>query len=207
MADPNLHHRWWEDALALALGATLIALGLAVLRGAGLVTGGMAGLALLVAHVVPVAPGVIFAALNLPFFLLAMRAMGGLFTARTLALSIAIAGLSMVLQQTLTIDAHQMAMAAVVGGVLLGMGTLSAIRHGTGVGGVGIVTIWLARSRGWNIARTQILIDMAILGASAFFLPWRGVLGSLASALAMGAVVFLWHRPGRYLGISQDRHR
>ena len=205
MPEPGLHHIVIEDYLAIAVGAILLALGLTVLRAAGLATGGMAGVALLVSHVVPGAPGVIFAVLNLPFFLVAMRVMGGLFTLRTVVLSAAIAGMSLIFAQAIHIEVREMPIAALIGGALLGMGTLSAIRHGTGVGGVGVVTLWLAQARGWNVGRTQICIDLVILGGAAFILPPDRVAGSVVSAVTMGALVYVWHKPGRYAGISSNR--
>ncbi len=200
-----VEHGWIEDGFALAVGAILIAIGLAVLRAANLVTGGMAGLALLASHFVLVTPGILFAVLNLPFFALAFRLMGSLFTVRTIALSAGIAFLAIVMQQAFHIDVHRPGIAALVGGTLLGMGTLSAVRHGTGVGGVGVLTVWLYQKRGWNVGRTQLLIDLAILGTSALFLPAASAAWSLVSATTMGAIVFLWHRPGRYAGVSLAR--
>ena len=75
--DPaNTSHTSFEDAYALCIGCILIAVGLAMLRGAHLVTGGTAGLALLISRFVSVSPGVLFAILNMPFFILAARVMG-----------------------------------------------------------------------------------------------------------------------------------
>lgn len=199
---PRMPHSRFEDAYALAVGCILIAIGLAILRAAGLVTGGMAGVALLAAHFLPVTPGLLFAGLNMPFFLLAARVMGAQFTLRTIAASIGIASLSVVAQATIRIETDAFAVAAIAGGTLLGMGTLSLARHGAGVGGVGVVTLWLQQSRGWNAGRSQILIDLLVLGASGLFLSPRRLLWSTLSALAMGVVVYLWHRPERYTGFS-----
>jgi hypothetical protein len=45
-----------EDIYALVVGCVLVVLGLVLLRAAGLVTGGVAGIALLVSYVVPPPP-------------------------------------------------------------------------------------------------------------------------------------------------------
>lgn len=199
---PSSAHSLFEDGYALAVGCILIAVGLAMLRAVGLVTGGMAGLALLLSHYVPITPGVLFAMLNIPFFALAARVMGGWFTLKTIAVSIGIAALPFLIQETTQITSGSPALAAVAGGTLLGMGTLSLARHGAGVGGTGVVTLWLQDSRGWNAGRTQILLDLVILGASALTLPLDRLLWSTLSAIAMSNVVYLWHRPGRYNGFS-----
>lgn len=206
--DPaNTSHTSFEDAYALCIGCILIAVGLAMLRGAHLVTGGTAGLALLISRFVSVSPGVLFAILNMPFFILAARVMGSWFTARTILVSLGIAGMSVVIDATTRIASGNPAVAAVAGGTLLGMGTLALARHGAGVGGVGVVTLWLQNARGWNAGRTQIAIDALVLAAAGIYLRPDRLLWSAASALMMASVVYLWHRPGRYTGVSATRRR
>lgn len=199
-------HGFMEDVLALVVGSLLIALGLAILSAAGLVTGGMAGLALLVGHYLPLPPGLIFAVLNVPFLVLALRAMGSLFMLRTVVGSAAIALLSVVLRQALDLHVLLPGFAAVIAGSLLGMGTLAFVRHGTGVGGVGVATVWLGRTRGWNIGRTQFLIDLVILGASSFILSPINLAWSAFSAASMAVITGLWLRPERYTGYSSFSH-
>ncbi|KAK0329178.1 hypothetical protein LTR94_037854, partial [Friedmanniomyces endolithicus] len=43
------------------------------------------------------------------------------------------------------------------------MGILAMARHGAGVGGTGIVTLWLQKKHGINAGRTQVMIDGVIL--------------------------------------------
>ena len=200
-------HTRFEDAYALGVGCILIAVGLAMLRGAKLVTGGTAGLALLMSRFVPVTPGVLFALLNLPFFLLAARVMGGWFTLKTIIVSIGIAAMSLIIEATTRIASGNPAVAAIAGGTLLGMGTLALARHGAGVGGVGVVTLWLQSARGWNAGRTQIAIDAVVLAAASVFLQPHRLFWSAISAAMMASVVYLWHRPGRYTGTSISRWR
>lgn len=203
--DVMMPHGATEDAMALVVGSLLIALGLAILHAAGLVTGGMAGLALLAGHYLPLPPGLLFALLNLPFLVLALRAVGSLFTLRTVIGSALIAGLSLVVERTIHLDVREPALAAVSAGALLGMGTIALVRHGAGVGGIGIVTVWLGQTKGCNIGRTQLLIDIAILAASTLVLPLANIAFSALGAGAMGLVTGVWLRPGRYAGFSEMR--
>ena len=71
-----LRHSLFEDAYAILTGSLFIVLGMVWLKAGGLVTGGIAGLALLVSYLAPLPAGVLFTLLNVPFFLLAGRAMG-----------------------------------------------------------------------------------------------------------------------------------
>jgi uncharacterized membrane-anchored protein YitT (DUF2179 family) len=178
----------------------MIALGLALLRAAGLVTGGIAGVALLLSYLVPVPTGVLFTLINIPFFLFAKHAMGTQFMLRTIAVNIGIALFSSIARYGFRIVEVHPAFAAIAGGTVIGMGILALARHGAGVGGTGVVTLWLQRTRGWNAGRTQIAIDIAILLGSFSVVAPPQVAWSALSAAAMSGILIAWHRPGRYTG-------
>lgn len=189
-----------EDAYAIFIGCTLVVTGLVFLQSGGLVTGGVAGLALLLSYRLHVAPGALFMLLNLPFFLLAARRMGRPFLVKTLAVSIGVALLSSFARRAFRIvDIHPGA-AAIVGGTLIGMGTLAVARHAAGVGGIGILVLWLNKHRGWNAGRTQLAIDAGIIALSALVSPIWLIGWSALSALAISGVLIISHRPGRYTG-------
>ena len=204
---PNLNqavsHTWLEDALALIVGCIFVAIGLAILHAAGLVAGGMAGTALLVSQFVPLAPGLLLALLTAPFLILAYFAIGPLFALRTVAASVLIAGLSIVIEDGVQLGVDSPLVASIAGGVLLGQGMLMLVRHGTGLGGFGVLAVWLLQKLGWPVGRTAIVVDVVVLGVSAFFLSPIPLAWSALCAVIMGAIVYLWHRPGVYAGSSK----
>jgi uncharacterized membrane-anchored protein YitT (DUF2179 family) len=193
-------HSRSEDVYALIVGCVMIALGLAMLHAAGLVTGGIAGVALLVSYLVPLPTGVLFTLINIPFFLFARRAMGSRFMWRTIAVNGGIALFSTMARYGFRIVEVHPAFAAIAGGTVIGMGILALARHDAGVGGTGVVTLWLQRTRGWNAGRTQIAIDLAILTASFAVVSPGKVAWSAVSAAAISGILIAWHRPGRYTG-------
>ncbi len=193
-------HSRSEDVYAIIVGCVMIALGLALLRAAGLVTGGIAGVALLVSYLVPLPTGVLFTLLNIPFFLFAKRAMGTRFMVRTIAVNMGIALFSTMARYGFRIVEVHPAFAAIAGGTVIGMGILALARHDAGVGGTGVVTLWLQRTRGWNAGRTQIAIDLAILAVSFAVVAPVQVAWSALSAAAISGILIAWHRPGRYTG-------
>lgn len=178
----------------------MIALGLALLHAAGLVTGGIAGVALLVSYLIPLPTGVLFTLINIPFFLFAKRAMGTRFMLRTIAVNAGIAVFSTMARYGFRIVEVHPAFAAIAGGTVIGMGILALARHDAGVGGTGVVTLWLQRTRGWNAGRTQIAIDLGILAASFAVVAPVQVGWSALSAAAISGILIAWHRPGRYTG-------
>ncbi|MDI1297268.1 MAG: YitT family protein, partial [bacterium] len=56
------------------------------------------------------------------------------------------------------------------------------------------------KSRGWNAGRTQMMGDVVILLASLPVLSAERFGLSVLSAAAINAMLFVNHRPGRYIG-------
>jgi uncharacterized membrane-anchored protein YitT (DUF2179 family) len=196
---PQRHSRG-EDAYALVVGCALIVLGIVCLHAAGLVTGGVAGVALLLSYIVPVSPGWLFTLINLPFFLFARSAMGTGFMFKTILVSSGVTVLTLLAPHMLRFAYIDPLFAALFGGTVIGMGILSLARHQAGVGGTGVLTLWLQQKRGWNAGRTQLAIDCCIMAVALLAVPPLQLLYSAVSAAAMSSVLITFHRPGRYTG-------
>ena len=197
-----VRHSHFEDAYAVLTGCSFVVLGLIWLKAAGLVTGGVAGLALLVSYIVPLPPGVLFALLNTPFFLLAWKAMGRAPMIKAITANLVISAMAILAPLAFRVEAVNPIAAALFGGTVIGAGILLLARHHVGVGGIGILALALQKSRGWNAGRTQLAGDALIVAAS---LPILGLdLGrfavSVLSAVAVSAVLIVFHKPGRYTG-------
>jgi len=199
LLDPH-EHTLLEDAYALISGTTLIAIGLVLMKEAGIVTAGIAGLALLVSYAVPLGVGLLFFLLNIPFFLLGMRALGREFMVKSVLAALLIFGLASVAQESLEIEWVHPAFAALAGGTCAGIGILALIRHNTGVGGVNIIAQWLQKTRGWNVGRLHMLLDGLILLIAASAISPARLAWSALSVVAINCVLLAYHRPGRYLG-------
>lgn len=197
---PPSPHSLGEDAYAVAIGCAFIAMGLTLLKQAGLVTGGMAGIALLLSYILHLPPATLFIAINIPFFLIAGRSMGMAFGLKTLFANLAIMAMGLLMPGALRIASIHPLFAALFGGSIIGFGILAIARHGAGVGGVGVIALMLQRSRGWNAGRTQMVSDAVILLASLPLLDGPRFGLSVVSAVAINAVLMVNHRPGRYVG-------
>lgn len=195
-----MRHSLAEDCYAIVIGSSMIAFAVVLLHKAGLVTGGMAGVALLASYLVPLPATTLFIVINIPFFFLAARFMGRSFALKTLLANVAIMVLGMVVPWGIVTDSVNPLFAALIGGWMAGLGILSLARHGAGVGGSGIVALALMKTKGWNAGRTQMIGDAAILTASLVTLDWLPFLISVLSALAINSILMVNHRPGRYVG-------
>ena len=194
-------HSAFEDAQAILTGALFIALGVAMFARAGLLTGGTAGLAFLIHYATGWRFGVVFFVINLPFYFLALRAMGRAFTVKTFCAIAALSLFTELMPLVLRFDFLQPVYAGVMGGFLIGAGLLMLFRHKASLGGINILVLYLQERHGWRAGKLQMAIDCAIvLAAFALVEPWLIAI-SVLGALALNLVVAVNHRPGRYLGV------
>lgn len=199
-ASEDLRHSAAEDVHALLSGTSFAALGVVLLKAGGLVTGGVAGMALILSYLTHWPVAALFFVLNLPFFILAQRTLGWTFTWKS-ALTVALLSVLIALiPQWLRIGSVNPVFAALFGGTLTGMGVLALARHRASVGGIGVLAFYLYERRGVNAGKTQVTADSLIV-ASAFFAVDLSHLGlSILSAAALSLVMIAYHKPGRYAG-------
>jgi uncharacterized membrane-anchored protein YitT (DUF2179 family) len=194
-------HSAWEDAQALVTGTLFVALGVAMFKEAGLLTGGTAGLAFLIHYGTGWRFGLVFFVINLPFVWLALRQMGVAFTLKTFVAVALLSTATELLPHLLSFARLDPAFAAVMGGLVIGAGLLMLFRHHASLGGVNVLALWLQKRRHWRAGTVQLAVDVAILAAAFVTLPPGKALLSLLGAIALNMVVAVNHRPGRYLGV------
>jgi len=197
----NLHrHTPIEDVHALLIGSSFIAVGLTLLKAAGLVTGGVAGVALIISYLTAWPVGTVFLVLNIPFYVLAYRTLGRDFTVKTLATNLLLAGLAFGMPYWLRVEGVDPVFAAVFGGTIIGMGILALARHRSSVGGVGVLALYLHERRGISAGKVQMIADCLVVAAAFAVISPARLLLSILSAVALSAVIIANHRPGRYAG-------
>lgn len=194
-------HNWLDDAHALIAGALFVALGLTMFAHAGLLTGGVAGVAFLLSYATGWGLGGCFFVLSLPFFGLAWRRLGPEFTLKSFAAVALVSLCTTLAPRVVRFELLNVWVASVLGGFLIGFGLLALLRHQASVGGVNIVAQWLQQSRGWRAGHVQMGVDVLVVLAALWVVPPERVLQSVLGAVAIGAILTLNHRPGRYLGV------
>lgn len=193
-------HTPLEDVHALLIGSSFIAVGLTLLKAAGLVTGGVAGVALIISYLTAWPVGAVFFVLNIPFYILAQRTLGWAFTGKTLATNLLLAGLAFGMPSWLKVTGVDPVFAAVFGGTIIGMGILALARHRSSVGGVGVLALYLQERRGISAGKVQMIADALVVAAAFAVVTPDKLLLSILSAVALSAVIIANHRPGRYAG-------
>lgn len=194
-------HSLFEDAQGVFTGTVLASLGVMLLTKAGLLTGGVAGMAFLLHYAFGWSFGLGFFIINLPFYYLAYKRLGKAFTIKTFA---SVALLSLITQyqpKLLEIGYINPVWAAILGGLLIGMGMLALFRHRASLGGVGILALYLQDRFKWRAGLVQLAIDLCILTMAFFVASPFIVACSVLGAVALNFFIAINHRTDRYIAM------
>lgn len=183
-------HRW----LSIVEGCLLVALGIYLLETTQLLISGTAGLSLVLIQLTNLSFGQLFFLINLPFYFLAWRSLGLMFTLRTFISVSLLAILSMLMDRYVEISMHPL-LAAPLGGLLVGFGLILLFRHNSSLGGLNILAVYLERRFNWHASLTLLLGDLLILLLALVLLEPMQVVYSLLAFLALSSVVKRYHRP------------
>jgi len=195
-------HRLYEDAIAMLIGTSFVALGITLYSQATLMTGSTAGIALLIQYATGIGFGLLYFLINLPFYYFAAKRMGWPFTIRTFIAVALMSFFAKIIPLCVDFSSINPLFAALMGGTLMGMGVLALFRHRSGVGGVNILALYLQDAYAIRAGWFQLGLDVLIMFGSLFFIPLENMLLSLVGAIAMNVIIAINHKPGRYLGIS-----
>lgn len=188
-----------DDAQGLATGTVLAAFGVYLMQQAGLVPGGTVGIALLLHYASGADLGAMLFLANLPFYALAWLRFGRAFTLRTLLAVSLLAALSSWLPRAIAVQQVDGVLAAVLGGLLCGVGMLILFRHGASLGGLNVLVLRLHDRFGWSTGKVQLALDSMIVLAGGWFSHDLRRLGLSVLAVATLNLVLVWnHRKGRY---------
>ncbi|MCG7492289.1 YitT family protein [Thalassobius sp. Cn5-15] len=203
MADfPNQNpqkHGVLADVQGFLFGTTMASFAMVLLTHLGLVTGQTAGLAVLLSYLTGYGFGPIFFVVNLPFYWLALKRMGWIFTAKTFAAIAVMSVTTELLPSYISFDTVNPVVGAVLVGMLSGMALLALFRHGASLGGVGILALYLQDKTGFRAGYTQLLFDVGVFAAAFFVIDVPLVLYSLLGAVVLNLNIAVNHRKDWYI--------
>lgn len=175
--------------LFMILGATLASIGLEIfLIPNNLIDGGIVGISIMASYLTKLPLGLFTFALNIPFFIIGYKQIGKTFTISTLfsvvCLSIGVSVLHPV--PGLTQDTL---LAAVFGGIILGVGVGLIIRNGGSLDGTEIVAIILDKRMSFSIGEIVMFFNLFILGGAGFIFGFdRAMYSLIAYFIAFKAI-------------------
>lgn len=204
VSDPSapkfIKHSWLDDAQGIATSVVLVSLAMTIFVHLRLVTGGVAGLSLVISYASGWPVGIVLFVLNLPFYVLGVLRLGWAFTIKTV---LAVSMMSLLLSfmpDWVSFENVEPLYGSIAGGLLVGVGFVALFRHRASLGGFGIVVIWLQDLLGWRAGWTQLALDVGVFALAAFITPLPILLYSILGAVVLNVVLAINHRDGRYFG-------
>ncbi|MFT4149588.1 MAG: YitT family protein [Paracoccaceae bacterium] len=198
MSDPS-RHTPAEDAQGLIFGTLMCALGLQFLRHAGLITGQTAGLALVISYATGWGFGPVFFVINLPFYWLGFRRIGLAFTVKSLISVTLLSVMAQVMPQYMSFAMLNPLLAGVLFGFVTGAGLLALFRHGSSLGGIGIVALMVQDRTGFRAGWLQMAFDAVLFAVALIWIPAERVLWSIPGVVILNLVLAINHRRDRYV--------
>lgn len=195
----TVRHTLFEDVQALLTGTLVVALGVAMYKKAGLLTGGVTGLAFLSHYASGVNFGLLLVGLNLPFYALALKRMGVAFTLKSVIAVSLVAFFTEFSPQFIRFEWLHPIFAGITGSLLIGVGMLILFRHQASLGGFNVLVLYLQEKHGWRAGKIQMGFDCAIVLASAFLVSPLLIAVSVFGAVVLNLSLATNHKPGRYV--------
>jgi len=183
----------WREAAGnygqIALGCLFIAASFnLLLNGNHIVSGGLPGISTLVQSGLHVEPAVTQTIINIPLFLLGMRALGKRFGVKTLV-GIVLLPVFVFLTRSLPLLTQNLLLASLYGGLGAGVGVGLIFRGGGSAGGTSLAAQLISRSFGMNLGSALLLCDGLILAAASLsFGPEQAMYGMITLFVTKRAV-------------------
>jgi uncharacterized membrane-anchored protein YitT (DUF2179 family) len=165
--------------ISLIIGAGLVSIGLEIfLVPNNIIDGGVTGISIMLAHEFHLPLGIFLVVLNLPFLFLGYKQIGKTFAISTLFAVILMSAGTTVLHPVLPITIDPL-LAAVFGGIILGIGIGLVIRAGGSLDGTEIVAILISKKTAFSVGEVVMFINIFILGSAGFVFGWDHAMYSL----------------------------
>jgi uncharacterized membrane-anchored protein YitT (DUF2179 family) len=166
-------------AFFMLVGSIMFSVGLEIfLVPNNIIDGGIVGISIILSHLLHIPLGVFLILLNLPFLLIGYKQIGKTFAISTL-FSVVIMSIGSTLLhpvKPLTIDPL---LAAVFGGIILGIGVGLVIRSGGSLDGTEIVAILFSKRSPFSVGEIVMFFNFFILTSAGFVFGWDHAMYSL----------------------------
>ncbi|WP_079914401.1 MULTISPECIES: YitT family protein [unclassified Paenibacillus] len=166
-------------AFFMLLGAALVSVGLEIfLVPNNIIDGGVVGISIILSHLTGIPLGVFLLLVNMPFLFLGYKQIGKTFAISTLISVFFMSVGTWLLHPVppLTIDPL---LAAVFGGIIVGIGVGMVIRSGGSLDGTEIVAILLNKKTPFSVGEVVMFFNLFILGSAGFVFGWDHAMYSL----------------------------
>jgi len=163
----------------LTIGAVLMAVALEIfLVPNDVIDGGITGISIILHELTGVPLGLYLFFINLPFLFLGYKQIGKTFTLSTLY-AVSVMSLSTFLLEPIAPLTITKILAAIFGGVILGIGVGLVIRFGGSMDGTEIVAILINKKTPFSVGEVVMFFNLFILTSAGFVFEWDSAMYSL----------------------------
>ncbi|WP_127531088.1 YitT family protein [Paenibacillus kobensis] len=168
-------------AVFITIGAILMAVALEIfLVPNNIIDGGITGISIILGHLSGVPIGVFLFLLNLPFLFIGYKQIGKTFAVSTLY-GVLIMSIGTFLLHPVPAFTDDTFLAAIFGGVILGIGVGLVIRSGGSLDGTEIVAILINKKIPFSVGEIVMFFNFFILGSAGFVFGWDRAMYSLVA--------------------------
>ncbi|MEN3068401.1 YitT family protein [Uliginosibacterium sediminicola] len=195
----RIPHSQFEDLLALLIGTLVVSFGASLLKQAGALTGGMAGVAFLIHYATGIKFGYAFFLLNVPFYWLAFLRMGKVFVFKTFCAVALVSVFTELHPRFIDISHINPFYAAIFANAVMGLGFIVLFRHKASLGGINILALYLQERYNIRAGKVMMGVDVLIVLSSLFLVSLPLLAASICGAVVLNLIIAMNHRPNRYL--------
>lgn len=168
-----------KRATLILLGAVLVSIGLEIfLVPNQVIDGGIVGVSIILSYLTGFNLGALLFVLNMPFFYIGYKQIGKTFALSTLFGVIAMSIGTNLLHPVPPLTNDPL-LAAVFGGIILGIGIGLVIRYGGSLDGTEILAILFNKQLPFSVGQIVMFINIFILGSAGFVYGWDRAMYSL----------------------------
>jgi uncharacterized membrane-anchored protein YitT (DUF2179 family) len=168
-----------QRAIFMLLGSALVSVGLEIfLIPNSIIDGGIVGISIITSHLSQIPIGVFLLLFNLPFLFMGYKQIGKTFALSTLY-SVTLMSIGTTLLHPVPPITIDPLLAAVFGGIILGVGVGMVIRSGGSLDGTEIVAILLNKRTPFSVGEVVMFMNFFILGSAGFVFGWDRAMYSL----------------------------
>ncbi|WP_425484677.1 YitT family protein [Kroppenstedtia pulmonis] len=168
-----------KRALLITIGSVLMAVGLEIfLVPNSVIDGGIVGIAIILSHLFQIKLGLLLFLLNLPFFFVGYKQIGKTFAISTVY-GVSIMSVATFLLHPISPLTDDPLLAAVFGGIVLGIGVGMVIRNGGSLDGTEVLAILMHNRLPLSVGQIVMFFNIFILGSAGFVFGWDRAMYSL----------------------------
>lgn len=168
-----------QRTIMMIIGASMMAVALEIfLVPNQMVDGGITGISIMLSHIFHIPLGILLTLLNLPFLVIGYKQIGKTFALSTLFAVVIMSIGTQLLHPVPSITGEPL-LAAVFGGVILGVGVGLVVRYGGSLDGTEIVAILASKRLPFSVGEVVMFFNLFILSGAGFVFGWNNAMFSL----------------------------